>query len=317
MFATIWMCTQEWSLICRRAIAFTFETCQSALSSVVVVDAVENGAELAIAARRHADPHLRDRLRGRHARLALGVGGGRRLRLDQLLGLVLVGHRSAAYAHSLARSCSGGVVAITGGRARSTAIRLLELCRRARRRRDASSAAGRAAHRAPRDRHATTSSAAAGRRLRLCLATRPSARAAVDAAFFAISISWFAAVHRALARAADDCLASLRALRDARLRLPAARSQPDPTSTGERGYPVDVELGPSLRDREITGFRIIARRARARPVRRAADGIVLDERAACRVVSTSHRASAAIAVDGRGASLVRARARSMPQGFRT
>ena len=32
MFATIWMCTQEWSLISIRATAFTFETCHHALS---------------------------------------------------------------------------------------------------------------------------------------------------------------------------------------------------------------------------------------------------------------------------------------------
>ena len=34
MFATIWMCTQEWSLIWSLAMALTFETCQSAFSSV-------------------------------------------------------------------------------------------------------------------------------------------------------------------------------------------------------------------------------------------------------------------------------------------
>ena len=33
MFVTIWMCTQEWSLMLRRPIAFTFETCHQALSS--------------------------------------------------------------------------------------------------------------------------------------------------------------------------------------------------------------------------------------------------------------------------------------------
>ena len=32
MFVTIWMCTQEWSLISIRATAFTFETCHQALS---------------------------------------------------------------------------------------------------------------------------------------------------------------------------------------------------------------------------------------------------------------------------------------------
>ena len=33
MFATIWMCTQEWSLIPSRLTAVTFETCQYAFSA--------------------------------------------------------------------------------------------------------------------------------------------------------------------------------------------------------------------------------------------------------------------------------------------
>jgi hypothetical protein len=32
MFVTIWMWTQEWSLICRRTTAFTFDTCHQAFS---------------------------------------------------------------------------------------------------------------------------------------------------------------------------------------------------------------------------------------------------------------------------------------------
>ena len=32
MLATIWMCTQEWSLIPSRLTAFTFETCHHAFS---------------------------------------------------------------------------------------------------------------------------------------------------------------------------------------------------------------------------------------------------------------------------------------------
>ena len=32
MFVTIWMCTQEWSLISIRATAFTFETCHQPFS---------------------------------------------------------------------------------------------------------------------------------------------------------------------------------------------------------------------------------------------------------------------------------------------
>ena len=32
MLATIWMCTHEWSLICSRTTAFTFDTCHHAFS---------------------------------------------------------------------------------------------------------------------------------------------------------------------------------------------------------------------------------------------------------------------------------------------
>ncbi len=32
MFVTIWMCTQEWSLISKRSTAFTFATCHQPLS---------------------------------------------------------------------------------------------------------------------------------------------------------------------------------------------------------------------------------------------------------------------------------------------
>ena len=34
MLATIWTCTHEWSLICSRTTAFTFETCHHALICV-------------------------------------------------------------------------------------------------------------------------------------------------------------------------------------------------------------------------------------------------------------------------------------------
>ena len=49
MFATIWMCTQEWSLISSRATAFTFATCHQALSWASSVDALDQRAELAVA----------------------------------------------------------------------------------------------------------------------------------------------------------------------------------------------------------------------------------------------------------------------------
>ena len=49
MFVTIWMCTQEWSLISIRATAFTFETCHHALSCLSRVDALDQRAQLAVA----------------------------------------------------------------------------------------------------------------------------------------------------------------------------------------------------------------------------------------------------------------------------
>ena len=58
----------------------------------VGVHALDDGAELPVAPRRHADPHLLDRLRRRHARFALELGGRRRLVDDQLFRLLLIGH---------------------------------------------------------------------------------------------------------------------------------------------------------------------------------------------------------------------------------
>ena len=57
MFVTIWMCTHEWSLISSRTTALTFATCHQRLELLVGVDALEQLPELAVAARRHADPH--------------------------------------------------------------------------------------------------------------------------------------------------------------------------------------------------------------------------------------------------------------------
>ena len=44
MFVTIWMCTQEWSLISRRTTAFTFATCHQRLELRVLVDALDERA---------------------------------------------------------------------------------------------------------------------------------------------------------------------------------------------------------------------------------------------------------------------------------
>ena len=69
MFVTIWMCTHEWSLISIRATAFTFETCHQRLQLLVLVDALDQRPELAVAADRHVDLHPLDRLGGRQASL--------------------------------------------------------------------------------------------------------------------------------------------------------------------------------------------------------------------------------------------------------
>ena len=76
MFVTIWMCTQEWSLISIRATAFTFATCHQRLELVVAVDPADHAAELLVAAHRDVDPHPRDRLGRRQPGLALGLAAG-------------------------------------------------------------------------------------------------------------------------------------------------------------------------------------------------------------------------------------------------
>ena len=80
MFVTIWMCTQEWSLISIRVTAFTFATCHQRLQLVVAVHAPDHAAELLVAADGHVDPHPLDRLGGRQPRLALGLRRDRRSR---------------------------------------------------------------------------------------------------------------------------------------------------------------------------------------------------------------------------------------------
>ncbi len=61
----------------------------------VLVDPVDERRELAVRARRHLDPHLRDRLGGRQTGLFLRLLGDRIL--DPLLGLLVeLGHESRA-----------------------------------------------------------------------------------------------------------------------------------------------------------------------------------------------------------------------------
>src|SRR5437764_4680495 len=87
MFATIWMCTHEWSLISIRATAFTLEACHQALSWSSALTR-SSSARLAGFARGRADPHFLFRPFSGLARLALAPAG------DGLLSLLsaLPGH---------------------------------------------------------------------------------------------------------------------------------------------------------------------------------------------------------------------------------
>ena len=73
------MCTQEWSLISIRDDRVDVRDVPPALELVVGVDALDQRPELAVAAHRDVDPHPRDRLGGRQARLVLGLGVDRLL----------------------------------------------------------------------------------------------------------------------------------------------------------------------------------------------------------------------------------------------
>ena len=92
MFVTIWMCTHEWSLISRRATAFTFATCHHAFSCVSAFTRWTIVRSFRFARGRHVDPHPRDRFRGGQAGFSLGLLGDRRL--DPLLGLGIEAHAS-------------------------------------------------------------------------------------------------------------------------------------------------------------------------------------------------------------------------------
>ena len=105
MLTTIWMCTQEWSLIFIRATALTLETCHQAFSWASLFDAVEDAPELAVPALGKPDAHAGDRLRRREPRLADRLGrdgavdalldlGVERRRLRRVGIARVVGHRS-------------------------------------------------------------------------------------------------------------------------------------------------------------------------------------------------------------------------------
>ena len=90
MLATIWMCTQEWSLISQADDRVDVRDVPPALELAVGVRALEDAPELAVAAVREADPHVLDRLGGREASLANGVRGDGLL--DARLGLGVERH---------------------------------------------------------------------------------------------------------------------------------------------------------------------------------------------------------------------------------
>jgi hypothetical protein len=73
-----------------RATAFTFDACHHPLSCVSSFDSFQQLAQLAVAAHRDVDPHLRDRLGWSEPGLALGL-----LRdglFNALFGLLVEGH---------------------------------------------------------------------------------------------------------------------------------------------------------------------------------------------------------------------------------
>ena len=75
MFVTIWMCTQEWSLISMRTTAFTFATCHQPFSCLSALARSTMRRSFRFAALGDADSHAGDGLRRRQPRLALGLVG--------------------------------------------------------------------------------------------------------------------------------------------------------------------------------------------------------------------------------------------------
>ena len=87
MLATIWTCTQEWSLISRRTTAFTFATCHQALiwSSASIRSSTLRSFRFPRGG--HAQVHPGDGLGGREQRRVRALE--RERLLDHLVGVVL------------------------------------------------------------------------------------------------------------------------------------------------------------------------------------------------------------------------------------
>ena len=98
MFVTIWMCTQEWSLISIRTVAFTFATCHHPFSCRSAFTRSSSVRSFRFARSGRPDPHLVDRLRGRQARLPLGLLGDRLVDpLFRLLSSAIHGDSTPGY----------------------------------------------------------------------------------------------------------------------------------------------------------------------------------------------------------------------------
>ena len=94
MLATIWMCTQEWSLICEPDDGVDVRDVPPALELTVRVRPLEHAAQRPVAALREPDPHVLDGFLRRQPGLADGRVG-RRL-LDALLELRVERHAFAS-----------------------------------------------------------------------------------------------------------------------------------------------------------------------------------------------------------------------------
>ena len=92
MFVTIWIWTQEWSLICEPRHGVDVRDVPPAFQLVVAVDAPDQAAELLVPADRDVDPHARHRLGRCEPYLALGLHGDRieDLLVDRQLAHLLV-----------------------------------------------------------------------------------------------------------------------------------------------------------------------------------------------------------------------------------
>ena len=118
MLVTIWMCTQEWSLISMRTAAFTFATCHQPFSCLSAFTRSSSVRSFRFPRVGNADPHLLDRLGGCEARLLLGLLRNRLL--DPFFGLPVERHPRGLY--SASRGLQPGRLGSVGSVVRELAI---------------------------------------------------------------------------------------------------------------------------------------------------------------------------------------------------